>query len=156
MTSEEIAEGVTLFVIVVAAIVAVAAIVSALYILMVYRQRHEDSLFLTRLVHRDVRVSFASAVILVYLIMALSGASFGRPWGAVVIGVPVILMMIGPVSDALLWYRERRHGDAKRLVERLNQMDRRMDRQQSTTSKEMVRTDEHQEVQDDRITELEP
>lgn len=89
-------------------VVAVAAVVSGGYIAWVYRERHEDALFLTRLVYRDIRVAIGSAVILVYIVAALLGLSPGRPWGALVIGLIVSVFMYGVVSDALLWRRERR------------------------------------------------
>jgi hypothetical protein len=104
---DDFANLVTLVVTGVSAFVALAAGVSALYIYYVYHQRHEDALFLTRLVHRDLRVSLASAVILIYIVLALSGFSLGKPWGALIIGGAITIMMIGPISDALLWKKER-------------------------------------------------
>ena len=102
-----VAELVTIIVLVVAAVTAVAAIISSVYIGWIFNQRQEDALFLTRLVHRDIRVSLASAVILGYLALVMLGYSLGKPWGALVIGIPVIIMMWGPVSDARLWHSER-------------------------------------------------
>jgi hypothetical protein len=32
----------------------------------------------------------------------------GRPWGAVLIACAVILMLVGPIDNALLWRKERR------------------------------------------------
>ena len=92
----------------VAAIVAIASIASSFYIAWVYRQRKEESAFLTHLVNRDIRVSLASAWILGYIAVALAGYSLARPWGALAIGIPVVVMMIGPISDAWLWRSERR------------------------------------------------
>ena len=91
-----------------AAIIAVASVISAIYIVYVYRRRNEEALFLTRLVHRDVRVSIASAVILGYIVLALTGNSPGRPWGSVIIAAAVGVMMLGPCGDAYLWWKERR------------------------------------------------
>lgn len=88
-------------------IVAVAAIVSAVYIVYIYRQRHESALFLDRLVRRNIRVSIASAVIVLYIVLSLFHLSPGRPWGAVIISLAVVAMMWGPTSDALLWHKER-------------------------------------------------
>lgn len=108
MDAEQFATVVTLIVTVVFGVVALAAVVSASYIAYVYSQRNEEALFLTRLVHRDIRVSAASAVMLIYIILSLAGFSLGRPGGAVVIGGAIVLLMIGPISDAYLWWKERR------------------------------------------------
>lgn len=103
----ELIEMVESSVLVVCGFIAVAAIISGVYIVHVYRQRHEDALFLERLVKRDVRVCVAAAVILVYLALAMADLTPGRPWGAVIIAAAVIAMLVGPVDDALLWRRER-------------------------------------------------
>jgi uncharacterized membrane protein YbhN (UPF0104 family) len=109
------------FVIVVSCLVmAVIAGISGGYIWHVYRQRHEEAVFLTLLVRICLRVSFAATWILVYLALALSGFSFGRPWGAAAIAVPILAMLTVPITVAELWFRERRRagpvsdgGDAK-------------------------------------------
>jgi len=91
-----------------------AAIVSAAYIVWVYRHRNVTpdqrvgELFLTRNVVRDVRVAVCATIILGYLALALAGYGLGRPWGAIVIGIPVIVLLYGPTGDALLWRKERR------------------------------------------------
>lgn len=108
MNFDDFANGVTTLVVGVSAVVAVIAVASAIYIGRVYSQRHEQALFLDLLVRICVRVSVAAGIILGYLALALSGFSLGKPWGAIVIGVPVILMMSVPLSIALLWYQERR------------------------------------------------
>jgi hypothetical protein len=89
-------------------LMSVAAVVSGLYVIYVYRNRYEEAPFLTRLVHRDVRVSTASTVILVYLAFALSGVSLGPPWGGLLIAIAVWTMEYGPIEDAITWWRERR------------------------------------------------
>lgn len=109
MTPEQV-ELIESTVVYLAAFVAIVAIISTLYIVNIYRQRHQEALFLTRLVVRDVRVGVCAAVILIYLALALSDRGLGRPWGAIVIGIPVIVMLYGPTSDAMLWWRERRRG----------------------------------------------
>ena len=90
------------------AILAVAAGVSAIYIQWVYRQRHEEALFLSRLVTRDIRVAVASVVILGYIVLNFLGYGLGKPWGSLIISVSIMVMMFGPISDALLWRKERR------------------------------------------------
>lgn len=92
----------------VALAVAVACVVSGAYVFHVYQQRHEEALFLTRLVHRDVRVSIASSLIAGVIAWAYLVEPLPRPWGGLVIGAALIVMMTGPISDALLWRRERR------------------------------------------------
>lgn len=103
--------GVELAVIAAAAFACLAAIVSGLYIWLVYDQRDRedsrDALFLTRLVIRDLRVAVCGAIILGYLALSTAGLGLGRPWGAIIVGVPVIILLYGPTSDALLWRRER-------------------------------------------------
>lgn len=99
---------ITLTIIVALLITAVTASLSGAYITWVYHQRTEEALFLTRLVHRDLRVAIASAVIVLYMALSLAGFGLGRPWGAVAIGIPIIVLMIGPIGDALLWRKERR------------------------------------------------
>ena len=95
--------------------IAMACVVSGAYVYYVYRQRHEEALFLTRLVHRDVRVSIASAVIAGIIAIAYLAEPLPRPWGGLLIGGALIAMMLGPVSDALLWRKERQRpvGDAR-------------------------------------------
>jgi hypothetical protein len=95
-------------VILAASLACIGAVVSGGYILWIYRQRFESALFLDRLVNRDLLAAACGAVILAYLALALSGYSLGKPWGAIVIGVPGILLLWGPTSDALLWRKERR------------------------------------------------
>lgn len=94
---------------------AVACIVAGGYIWYVYERRNEDALFLTRLVHRDIRVSLASALIAAVIAWAYLFEPLPRPWGGIIIGTALIAMMLGPVDDALLWFRERRRiaGDVR-------------------------------------------
>lgn len=100
---------------VLAGAVALAAVASGVYIGWVYRQRREEALFLTRLVYRDIRVSAASAVILGVIVIALYGQvqeneiAPDRLVLSAIITFAVCLMMYGPISDALLWRRERRY-----------------------------------------------
>lgn len=84
-----------------------AAAISGLYILHIYRRRHESALFLDRLVKRNLRVVVCALVIGGYLLISLFGLSLGRPWGYVVIAAAVTGLIWGPISDALLWFRER-------------------------------------------------
>ncbi len=100
---------------IIALAIAVASVVSGLYVYRVYTQRHEEALFLTRLVHRDIRVSIASAVIGGIIAFAYLAEPLPRPWGGLLIGGALIAMMLGPVSDALLWRKERQrpHGDQR-------------------------------------------
>ncbi len=87
--------------------IALICVVSGTYVYAVYRQRHEEALFLTRLVHRDVRVSLASAVIAGVIAWSYLLDPLPRPWGALLTGAALIVMMLGPIDDALLWRRER-------------------------------------------------
>lgn len=106
--SPDFVEAVETATIFVTAALAIVSIGSAVYTVNIYRQRHEEALFLTRLIKRNVRVATAAAVILIYLALALSDYGLGRPWGAVVIAGSVGAMLYGPISDALLWHKERR------------------------------------------------
>lgn len=72
-------------------------------------------------------MGIASAVILVYLALAMLELTPGRPWGSLIISLCVVAMMVGPADDALLWFRERRRIDGDVLSARLDKMDRRMD-----------------------------
>lgn len=92
---------------VIALITAVVSVISGAYVYWVYSQRTEEALFLTRLVHRDVRVSISSALIAGVIAWAYLVEPLPRPSGAVIIGAALIVMMTGPISDALLWRRER-------------------------------------------------
>lgn len=87
---------------------AIAAIISAAYCFWIYRQRNEEALFLDRLVRRNIRVAIAAAVIFVYIFLSRLELTPGRPWGGLIITIAVIAMMYGPISDALLWRKERR------------------------------------------------
>lgn len=93
---------------IVAAAFGIACVLAGVYILYVYRQRNEDAPFLTRLVHRDLRVSIASAGIAALVFVSYVLEPLPRPWGAVVIGVCLIAMQYGPIEDAIQWFRERR------------------------------------------------
>jgi uncharacterized membrane protein YfcA len=93
---------------IVALVIALSCVMSGAYVYSVYRQRHEEALFLTRLVHRDIRVSAASAVIAGIIAVAYLAEPLPRPWSGLLIGGALIVMMLGPVSDALLWRKERR------------------------------------------------
>lgn len=95
------------------AFVALASVIASIYIVYVYGQVPDgkdkaEAVFLARLVHRDVRVSAAAALILGYIALSLSGTKLGTPWGAVLISIAVVAMMIGPIGDAYLWWKERR------------------------------------------------
>jgi hypothetical protein len=95
--------------------IAIVCVMSGAYVYRVYRLRHEEALFLTRLVHRDIRVSIASAVIAGLIAYAYLFEPLPRPWSGVLIGGALIVMMYGPISDAMLWRSERRRvkGDTR-------------------------------------------
>lgn len=108
MTFQQFTEFVENATIVMALAFSLAAVASGLYVTWIYRHRHEEAPFLTRLVRRNQRVALAATVILVYLALALSDFGLGRPWGAVIIGGAVCLLLVGVIDDAVTWYRERR------------------------------------------------
>lgn len=109
MTPEEITAAVNVFTSLMCLTVAASAGLSGLYIWYVYRQRHEEALFLTRLVHRDLRVAIASILTGLLIAVALLGQGILlRPWGTLIIGFCLSALMYGVVSDAILWRRERR------------------------------------------------
>jgi hypothetical protein len=110
VTDAEFTELVTLLTMVVDVLVGIACVIAGLYVWHVYRHRHEEALFLSRLVRRNLRVSGAAFGIVTYIVLALAGHGLGAPWGGVVISVLVIAMMLGPITDAVLWFRERNPG----------------------------------------------
>ena len=108
MSDEEFKSLVTLVVTLIDVAIAIGAVISTLYIIYVYRQRREEALFLTRLVHRDIRVGVGGGIIVGYIALSYSGYTLGPPWGGLIISLAVALMLIGPIDDAILWFRERR------------------------------------------------
>lgn len=97
---------------VIVGIESVLAIVAAGYIVRVYRARHEDAPFLTRLVKRDVRVAAGGLLITIVVVYSLVAFAFEwdfipRPWASVLIGLGIALMEYGVISDAIVFYRER-------------------------------------------------
>lgn len=91
----------------------VTCVIAGVYIHHVYRQISErpeakEARFLTRLVHRDLRVSAASGVIALLVVNSYIGTGpLPRPWGALLVGGALMVMMAGPIGDALLWRKER-------------------------------------------------
>lgn len=85
------------------------AVIAGAYIVKVYRERHEDAPFLTRLVKRDVRVATGGLLIVavvVYTLITYALPQLGwefipRPWASVLIGLAIGLMEWGVISDAL-------------------------------------------------------
>jgi uncharacterized protein (DUF2062 family) len=108
VSDEEFKSLVTLAVTVIDVALALAAVLSTIYIVHVYRQRKEEALFLTRLVHRDIRVGIGGGIIVAYIALAYSGYTLGAPWGGLIVSLAVGLMLIGPIDDAIQWFRERR------------------------------------------------
>lgn len=74
--------------------------------------------FLDRLVHRDKRVAFAGAPIvfvIVYSLVRFAVPELGlgplmAPFGALMIGIPLAVLLWGPIDDAIVIVRERRNG----------------------------------------------
>lgn len=93
---------------VLALVVGVVCVAAGFYIWNVYRQRYEDGRLLRRIIVRDIRVSIAAASIAALVAYSYLGTPLPRPWGALILGGALIAMMIGPISDAWLIFRERR------------------------------------------------
>ena len=92
----------------VALAVGIACGASGLYMANVYRQRYEDGRLLRRIIVRNIRVSIAATAVAVLVAYSYLNDPLPRPWGAVVLGVALVAMMWGPISDAVLIWRERR------------------------------------------------
>lgn len=93
---------------VVALLIALICVGSGIYIWNIYRQRYEDGRLLRRIIVRDIRVSIAAGAIAFLIAYAYLAQPLPRPWGALIIVGAVITMMLGPISDAWLIFRERR------------------------------------------------
>lgn len=106
--NDELTGTITFLTIVGSLIVALVAVISGAYIWHIYRLRHEEALFLQLLFRLCMTVTFGSAWIAIYLVLALVGHGLARPWGAVAIAIPVILMMQTVIQVARVWRRERR------------------------------------------------
>lgn len=93
----------------------VAVLISVAYILRRYSQLDDKAPFLTRLVHRDVRIALVGTLIGAVIVYSLARyalpqldlSPFVPPFGALLIGVPLAVLLWGPISDALQWRREQ-------------------------------------------------
>lgn len=88
-------------------ILAVASVIAWLYVESVYHDRDADVRELTRLVQRDRRIAFAASLVVIDVILYLYQA-LPWDWFVSVIGVAVALMLLGPIDDAIAWFRLRR------------------------------------------------
>lgn len=97
-----------------ALVLGIVCVISGVYIQRVYgeiakRPDAKEALFLKRLVARDLRVAAASGTISALIVGSyLIGQPLPKPWGAVITGGALMVMMAGPIGDALLWRRERK------------------------------------------------
>lgn len=95
---------------------AVVAIAAALYIALSLRPERGKEPFLDRLVNRDIRVAVGGApiaFIVVYSLVRFAVPELGLgpilpPLGALLIGIPIAVMLFGPIDDGLTIWRERR------------------------------------------------
>lgn len=114
MTHPDLADLITLAIAVCVGVLSAAAIVSWLYVERVYRERSAEAAELTRLVKRDRRIALGGSIVEVIVVWSLLSFLWPsvfqvlpRPWGAVLIGVVVALMMLGPIDDAVAFRRLR-------------------------------------------------
>lgn len=92
----------------------VAVLVAVAYILRRYSQLDDKAPFLTRLVHRDVRIALAGVIIGATIVYSLVRYSLPQldlgpllpPLGALAVGIPLAVLMYGPISDAVQWWKE--------------------------------------------------
>lgn len=97
----------------------VAALVATAYIVRRHSQLIDKAPFLTMLVNRNVRVALGGAVIGAVILYSLVRYALPElhlspllpPLGALLIGIPLALMLFGPISDGYVWWRESRRGD---------------------------------------------
>jgi len=91
-----------------------ACLIAVVYILRVQWPVRGQAPFLDRLVKRDVRVALSGLVIgsvIVYNLLRLAGFNLSpipSPWSSVLIGCALIVLLWGPIDDALATWRERR------------------------------------------------
>jgi hypothetical protein len=95
---------------------AIAAVVATLYVKIALRREQGKEPFLDRLINRDVRVALAGVPIAFvvgyslvrFAVPELTLGPLVPPFGALLIGIPLALMLVGPISDAAVVWRERR------------------------------------------------
>lgn len=93
-----------------------AALIAVAYIVRVQRPVKGQAPFLDRLVKRDLRVALAGLVIgtiIAYSLLRFALPEWNLPqiappWSSVFIGGALIVLLIGPIDDALTIWRERR------------------------------------------------
>lgn len=106
---------ITLSVLVLLSAEVVVALIATAYIVRVHAPLRGQAPFLDRLVARDIRVSLAGAAIgfvAVYSLLRVALPSLGLgplmpPLGALIIGVSLAVLLLGPISDAIVIRRER-------------------------------------------------
>lgn len=105
----------TLIISVLLLVEAIAAIAGAIYVALALAPDRGKEPFLDRLVNRNLRVAVAGAPIVVIVVYSL--IRFGLPhfalgpltppFGALLIGISMALLLWGPISDAITIWRER-------------------------------------------------
>lgn len=94
-------------------VLAVVSIPAGLYIIHVYRMRHEEAPFLTRLVMRNMR-SWAAVMLLLVLVIGLLTRVVARPWGTLTICLAITIFAWGLLDDARTFFVERRNEARRR------------------------------------------
>lgn len=95
---------------------AIAALVAGWYVAWALRPQRGKEQFLDRLVIRDIRVALGGApiaFIVAYSLVRFAIPELGLgplvpPFGALLIGVPIAVMLFGPIDDAIQVWRDRR------------------------------------------------
>jgi hypothetical protein len=99
----------------------IAAIAGAVYVAWTLRAERGREPFLDRLINRNLRVAIGTAPIVFLVVYSL--VRFGLPqlqlgpleppFGALLIGVALALLLWGPISDAITIWQERRDTDVE-------------------------------------------
>jgi multisubunit Na+/H+ antiporter MnhF subunit len=94
----------------------VIALVAAAYIVSVYRPVRGQAPFFDRLAVRDAAAAMAGAVIgavAIYSLLRYIQPEWGlapliQPVPAILVGVPIVVLLYGPIADAIAIWRSRR------------------------------------------------
>lgn len=92
------------------------AIVASLYVAVVLNPERGKEAFLDRLINRDIRIAIAAAPIAFVVSYSLARFAIPElalgplvpPFGALLIGIPLAVLLLGPIDDALTVWKERR------------------------------------------------